>query len=164
MNYLLHTITKKHFITFFLTIFTTTIWCHSSILYAEEEDINKKIIPGHYFAYIIYEKAEKNLPILYTTYILLSDYEGSEEVPGIQLFLKPGSYTMESAGSYDPLDFELEVTESEKIKRFNFKLKENQFYYALIGIDEHGQPTIKWLNATKGRELIKKYHRANLLK
>ena len=70
---------------------------------------------------------------------------------------------MESEASYNALDFELELTENGKTKRFNFNLNDNQFYYILIRIDKYGNPIVKWLTANKGRELIKRYDRAKLM-
>ncbi len=163
MNYHLFKILKIYFSPLFLILFIVITGGHHSLVYAVEQDLNKKIFRGYYFIYIIYENREKNFPILYTTYTFLPDVESQGEVPEKQVLLKPGSYTMESEASYNALDFELELTENGKTKRFNFNLNDNQFYYILIRIDKYGNPIVKWLTANKGRELIKRYDRAKLM-
>lgn len=161
MNLHIYKVFKIYFSILFLILFIVTIGGYYSLVHAVEQDVNKKIFPGYYFVYIIYENREKSFPILYTTYTFLPDVESQGEVPQRQVLLKPGTYIMESEASYNALDFELELTENGKIKRFNFNLNNNQFYYALIKIDKYSNPIVKWLSANMGRELVKRYDRAN---
>lgn len=129
---------------------------------SEERDISKKIFPGHYFTYIIYNNLGENYPILFSTFTLSSDIDGGNEIRDRKTFLYNGTYIMESGEASNELEFELESTDTEKKKRFNFKLKENTFYYLAIGLDNQGTPTAKKMNQNEGIALIKRLKRAKL--
>ena len=155
----------KKYITLFAKLISNSVislsfLLHPYFLYADESDINPILPREHSFVYIIYDNINQNLPILYTTYTFRSEFDGGGEIPDTQIFMKPGTYVINTVQSYYDTDFELEFTENELKKRFVFRLQKNKLHYVLISMGDNGEPSLEWLNKKQGKEFIKRFVRA----